>query len=730
MTPFTYLILSICLVLCHSFMQNLCLRRSSLQTFPPNTVQNDMRVIVQPKHPIKMVAEGNSNVMEKTLSSSHVYGDTGGAVLLVEDAIVSAGDTDLIKDVNWKIMPKERVALVGTNGAGKSTLLRSVIGEHFLTEGKVILKPDVSLGHLRQTAVSGSVKTVFEEASSEMKAINDAEKRLVEIEELCEKDPSEKKLEKLAKANDQFVAVGGATKAQKVGQVLQGLGFTASDHDRLCTEFSGGWQMRVGLARLLLSEPTALLLDEPTNHLDLKAKEWLADYLARYEGAVVVVTHDEGLLEKLNCNAIAEVRSKKLHYFRGNYKTFLKLREERVEQAKKAYLEQQREIEHLESFINRFGAKATKASAAQSRVKKLEKMERLEAPEDIEKQTRKPSFKLPSPPVCATEPLTLSKAAFGWGDKPLLRDITLELERGCKYVLLGPNGVGKSTLLKALAGNIPLLEGSRREGKGLELGVFTQDLAQDLPAGQVALDHVLEVVRSRDASITNLEARNVMGALGLIGNMPLRKIGMLSGGEKARVALAIFCLIPHNVLLLDEPSNHLDVATMNVLVEALREWEGTAVVISHNAEFCKQLGNTHVGIVGGGTVKVEERELRDSDWKFSVPSSTASSIAEETTGEKILDESVNSTGSKTIDKETRKSLNVKRNRVKKIEQILARNEEKLAALEEEMMEIGGDTGLMDLYKKKEKIQEEDAKMYEEWEVLEEEITRIEIEYGL
>jgi len=659
---------------------------------------------------------------------------------VVENGIVSAGDTDLIKDVNWRIMPNERVALVGTNGAGKSTLLRSVVGEHFLADGKITLKQGVTLGHLRQTSVSGSTKTVFEEASSEMTALNDAERKLEELEALCMEDPSDKNFEKLGKANDLFVALGGNNKAQTVGRVLEGLGFKAADHGRSCADFSGGWQMRIGLARLLLSRPTALLLDEPTNHLDKAAKDWLAGYLARYEGAVVVITHDEDLLRGLRCDAVAEVRGGRLHYFRSNYAAFLRLREERVEQAQRAYEAQQREIEKLQGFVDRFGAKASKASSAQSRVKQLERMDKLEAPTAIERQTRRPKFALPAPPAGAVEPLGLTGgAAFGWGERPLLQGVDFMLERGGKYVVLGPNGVGKSTLLKALSGKVPLLRGARTEGQGLRLGVFTQDLAQDLPVGEAALDHVLQVVRQSNPAITNLEARNTMGALGLTGNMPLRKIGMLSGGEKARVALAIFCLVPYNVLLLDEPSNHLDVDTVEVLVEALAAWEGTVLVISHNEEFCRRLNPTHVGIVGGGRLKMEERALKDSDWKFTVPSSTASAISTEEEESKVaapaaavVKEEVTNPAApnKTLDKETRKQLNNKRNRVKKIENLLGSHEQKLEKLEDEMLNIGGDTGLMDLYKQKEKIQEEDAALMEEWETLEVEIAAIEEEYEL
>jgi len=661
----------------------------------------------------------------------------------VENAVVSAGDHDLIKDADLKIMPGERVALVGTNGAGKSTFLQCLSGDRLLAEGRIVIKAGTSIGYLRQTAVSGSTRTVWEEAASQMHRLERATAKLEQLEVDCEREPTEQNFELLAAATDEWMAAGGPTRDQKIGRVLEGLGFPPEKYHQKCSEFSGGWQMRIALARLLLSEPSALLLDEPTNHLDQKAKDWLTDYLSQYEGAVVLVSHDEPLLDKMKLHGVAEIHSKKVHYYRGEHQAFLSLRLERAEQAKKAYEAQQREIEHMEKFIRTFGAKATKASAAQSRVKALEKMERLEAPDEAllagRASRRDPVFRLPKPPPCAAEPLVLKNARFGWNGNTILRDCDLVLERGSRLVVVGPNGAGKSTFLRALSGRLDLLEGSRVEGQGVKLGIFTQDLAQDLPMDEVAMDHVLSCVREYNSEISNQDARSAMGALGLIGDMSQRKIGMLSGGEKARVALAIFCLVPHNVLILDEPSNHLDVVTANVLVEALSAFPGTVVVVTHNKEFCEKLEPTHVGVVGGGTIRVEERGLNPSDWEFGEVGAAAVEASPQKKQKKgkgkgsksskktqpgfdkaVEAEAQEVKAKKQEDRELKTKLHNARKRLGKIEPSIEKLEKQISEVDAKMLEAGRDLDMLtDLQAKKEQMEEKTAKLYAEWEELEE-----------
>ena len=305
------------------------------------------------------------------------------------------------------------------------------------------------------------------------------------------------------------------------------------------------WQMKIALARLLLSEPDMLLLDEPTNHLDAKAKAWLGKYLAAYEGTVVIVTHEESLLNSAQLTQVVEVRDQMANLFRGSYSKFLEERVARVERAQKLYDEQQAEIEHLEDYIRRFGAKFSHAAQAQDKRKKLERIQanRVEAPTDLETVEDRPPLHFPRPTFCERDMIQLKAASWGWNNKRLYRNADVAIERGSRMVVLGPNGCGKSTFLAALSGRLPLIEGTRRVAESLDIGLFTQDLAQDLDLNAVALDVVLDTVRKKDATITDERARSVLGSLGITGSKALQKIGTMSGGEKARVALANFVLV-------------------------------------------------------------------------------------------------------------------------------------------------------------------------------------------
>lgn len=542
-------------------------------------------------------------------------------MLLMEDVTISRGDRDLMSEVDWRLMPKDRIGLVGPNGAGKSTLLSASCGR-IPVMGKVLVKPGITLGYLVQTAVSGSRKTCWEEASSQMHRLNAAQAALDAAAAACAAgDTSEAALNLLAETQDAFGAAGGYNVDEKVASVLSGLGFTPADYKKSCTDFSGGWQMKIALARLLLSEPDMLLLDEPTNHLDAAAKAWLGRYIAAYEGTVVIVTHEEALLRSAALTGVIEVRDQRAHVFRGDYAKFLVEREERVLRALKEYEEQQREIDKLQSYITRFGATMSHAASAQSKRKMLERIEagRVDLPTELDTQADRPSLRFPRPQFCEMRMITLAGAAWGWNGRPLYSGCSVEVERGMRLAILGPNGCGKSTLLAALSGRLPLLEGKRETAEHLEMGVFTQDLAQELPLDAVALDVVLKHAQAKDMTINAERCRNVMGALGLSGSKALQKIGTMSGGEKARVALSMFVLVPHNLLLLDEPSNHLDVGTVEVLTEALQEYQGTIIVVTHNRHFCELLAPTHVARVlgepGRQTVAIEARPLRPSDWE-------------------------------------------------------------------------------------------------------------------
>lgn len=593
-----------------------------------------------------------------------VVGDTKGAALRLEGVAISRGATPLLQNINWSVQPNERWGIVGVNGAGKSTLLGAITGTVRMDSGHALVHSNVRVGYLRQSAVSGSSKTVAEEARSEMTLVEDARARLDDATKIVEDgDYSDKALEALAEAQEKFEALGGYEQEQLVDTVLKGLGFDPEDSDRLCSDFSGGWQMRIALARLLLSKPSLLLLDEPSNHLDSSARDWLGKYIANYDGSVVLVSHDVGLMDA-SVNSIAEVMGNTLIEYRScSYKKYKEEKEFRALSAQAEYERNMEEAARLQAFVDKFGASATKAKSAQSRVKMLEKMKRegkLDPPPlAIVATIREPELVLPPPPKPNGENLLVLKdATIGYdpNEEPLLRNINLEISRGMKLLLRGPNGAGKSTLLKALRGNVPAMiqQGKRIENDRFFLGTFTQDLAQELDPESRAVDLVTSYARQGtdgDITVTDEAARSILGRLGMSGEKPLRKIAALSGGEKARVALGMFALKASNLLMLDEPSNvsshhlgshrsvddstlfqsnspyplspssicqHLDVGCISGLAKALSGWggkDGAIVVISHDREFCEKVGFTHVGTVMDGKLVMEQRALRDSDWE-------------------------------------------------------------------------------------------------------------------
>ncbi|KAL7498119.1 hypothetical protein ACHAWT_009643 [Skeletonema menzelii] len=559
-----------------------------------------------------------------------IVGDTKGAALFLNNVAISRGAEPLLKDINWSVQPNERWGIVGVNGAGKSTLLGAITGTVRMDSGKALVHSNVRVGYMRQTAVSGSTKTVYEEAKSEMTALEDARQVLdIATKRVEDGDYSEEALDDLANAQELFQNLGGYEQEQMVESVLKGLGFEPDDSDRLCSSFSGGWQMRIGLARLLLSKPSLLLLDEPSNHLDSAARDWLGKYIANYDGSVVLVSHDVSLMDASVNNIVEITAGTLIEYKSCSYNRYLEEKEFRALSAQAEYEKNLEEAAQLQKFIDKFSA-GTKSKSAQSRVKALERMKkegRLDPPPAAVVTTaRIPYLKLPAPPKPHGENLLVLKdATIGYNseEKPLLENISLTIPRGMKLLLRGPNGAGKSTLLKALRGNVPSMiqQGSRIENQQLKLGVFTQDLAQELDKDARAVDLVTDYARTGadgDITISDEDARRVMGALGLTGEKSLRQIKALSGGEKARVALSMFSLKASNLLMLDEPSNHLDVGCIQGLANALSGWggkDGAVVIISHDREFCDRVDFTHIGTVIDGKLKLEQRSLQESDWE-------------------------------------------------------------------------------------------------------------------
>lgn len=680
-------------------------------------------------------------------------GDTKGATLLLEKVSISRGSNVIIDEVGWRVERGERWGIVGPNGAGKSTLLGAITGSIDMDppSSVALVSPKTRVGYLKQTAVGNSARTVFDEASSGMIDIMRSKRAMDRLyEKVGNGDTSEKTLSALDIMTEKYQNAGGYTLESTVENVLRGLGFRDRDSKRLCSEFSGGWQMRIGLAKLLLSAPTLLLLDEPSNHLDSSARDWLGNYLSRYDGTIILVSHDVNLLTACT-NNIAEVvgnSGKLINYVSVTYESYLEQKEFRAKSALSEYERNMAEAAKLQAYVDRFGASATKASSAQSRVKQLEKMKKegklTPPPMEVSQAERfKPTLSLPDPPKGMGDVLLgLSNCDVGYKDKPILvSNVNLDITRGMKLILRGKNGAGKSTLMKALFtqeenNNSVIIEsGERIENDNLHTGVFTQDLAQQLPLHRRALDIVLDYARVKDFSISDQRGRSVLGQLGMSGDKPLRLIKDLSGGEKARVALGMFALRPNNLLLLDEPSNHLDTECVEALSEALGTWgvnrdddksHGAVVVVSHDRAFCETVGFTHVGTVSNGRLVVEERDLRDSDWEvygLQADGTVDNAISTPTTNtvKKVL-----TPKEKAAQAKRRKDILNAPKRIQRLEQMVEKAEMKCADINEQMLQANNDVSkLVELNKQKEKEESSVEKMMEEWEGLEELLATVE-----
>ena len=530
------------------------------------------------------------------------------AMLELRDLCLSMGGRDLVTGAQLRLHPGDKLGLIGRNGAGKTTLLRAICGKADVEGGQILLRPGLALGHMDQHSAVRDEARLWDVARASMTRLARMQRQLDEAQRAVEQSRSGA-AERLGEATEAFRLAGGYAADERVGEVLHGLGFGKQDWERPCGSFSGGWQVRIALARLLLSEPTLMLLDEPTNHLDAVARSWLAGFLKRSPHALLLVSHDRHLLQRV-CTRMAEIHSRQLLVFKGGLRAWLEVREQRLASQQAAYQSQQQEIQRLERFVTRFRAQANKASQARSRQRRLDRMERLEAPE----RETQPRYQLPPAPKALGDALELRGASLAWpGDDPVFQGLNFRLEVGSRVALLGPNGCGKSTLLRALAGLLPLSAGRRRIGEGLRVGVFTQDLARDLPAESSALDCGLAAAPSASRE----RVRSALGALGLSGEAALRPIASLSGGERARVALARFALRPSNALLLDEPTNHLDAVTVGVLARALGEFEGCLLMATHDRYLVETVA-THVAHVRQGRVTLHEG-VRAQDFEPFVP---------------------------------------------------------------------------------------------------------------
>jgi ATP-binding cassette subfamily F protein 3 len=487
----------------------------------------------------------------------------------------------LFRSLDFQVNERDRIGLVGDNGTGKSTLMKMLAGLMPADEGTVIGARDLTFGYLPQDGLFAHGRTLLEEALSVFESLTQLEKELRSLEhELADMQHSgpeyEKKIERYSVISQQFRLEDGYSIEAKAGSVLLGLGFAQQDFQRPCQEFSGGWQMRIALAKLLLQQPSLLLLDEPTNHLDLEARNWLEGFLQNYPHALVLVSHDRYFLDAA-VERVLEIRSRAVHFYKGNYSDFLRQREERLAQLKAEYEAQQRDIARIKAFAEKFRYKATKAAQVQSRLKDLERMEKIEIPPD----TKPIRLRFPKGPRTGRIVLELSDVTAGYSGIPVFNRLNYILEKGERVALVGPNGAGKSTLMKVLAGRLPLAEGERNEGHNVMVSYFSQDQDDLLTSTKTVWEEVYSVAPNHIVP----QLRTLLGCFLFSGDSIEKQVSVLSGGERSRLVLCRLLLSPANCLLLDEPTNHLDIRSKDILMDSLRDYEGTLVFVSHDRYF-------------------------------------------------------------------------------------------------------------------------------------------------
>lgn len=520
-------------------------------------------------------------------------------MISVNNLTIEFGARPLFTDVSFVINPKDRVALVGKNGAGKSTLLKILAGEQQPTAGIVALQKGSTLGYLPQVMILSDEHTVLEEAEKAFADISQLQERIAqENQELAERTDYEsedylKLVEAFAHDNERFTMMGGLNYHAELERTLQGLGFQRSDFDRPTREFSGGWRMRIELAKLLMRQPDVLLLDEPTNHLDIESIRWLEQFLAKSSSAVVLVSHDRAFINNVT-NRTMEISCGKITDYKVKYNEFMELRQERREQQLRAYENQQKEIADIQDFIERFRYKPTKSVQVQSRIKQLEKIVPIEVDEVDNSFLH---LKFPPCNRCGDYPIICEDVTKRYGEHTVFHNVNLTIKRGEKVAFVGKNGEGKSTLVKCIMDEIPF-DGHLKLGHNVELGYYAQNQAQLLDENKTVFQTIDDVAKGD----IRLKIRDILGAFMFGGEASDKKVKVLSGGERSRLAMIRLLLEPVNLLILDEPTNHLDMRTKDVLKEAILAFDGTVILVSHDRDFLDGLVSK-VYEFGGGNVR-------------------------------------------------------------------------------------------------------------------------------
>lgn len=640
-------------------------------------------------------------------------------MISVDGLTVEFGGSALFSDISFVINEKDRIALMGKNGAGKSTLLKILAGVREPTRGKVSAPKDTVIAYLPQHLMTEDGRTVFEETAQafvhlhEMEAEIAALNKELETRTDYESDSYMELIERVSTLSEKFYSIEEINYDADIEKTLLGLGFTREDFNRQTSEFSGGWRMRIELAKLLLRRPDVLLLDEPTNHLDIESIQWLENFLAIRANAVVLVSHDRAFLNNVTTRTI-EITCGQIYDYKVKYDEFVVLRKERREQQLRAYENQQKQIQDTEDFIERFRYKATKAVQVQSRIKQLEKIERIEVDEEDNSSLR---LKFPPASRSGNYPVICEDVRKAYGNHVVFHDVNLTINRGEKVAFVGKNGEGKSTLVKCIMGEIDF-DGKLTIGHNVQIGYFAQNQAQMLDENLTVFD-TIDRVATGDI---RLKIRDILGAFMFGGEASDKKVKVLSGGERTRLAMIKLLLEPVNFLILDEPTNHLDMRSKDVLKEAIREFDGTVILVSHDRDFLDGLA-TKVYEFGGGLVKehiggiydfLQKKKMESLNELQKGPALSTSPTGVK--GDSISEEE--SPSDNKLSYEAQKELNKKikklERRVADCEETIEQMEAAIAILEEKMATPEGAAN-MALYEQHQKLKQQLDRTVEEWE---------------
>lgn len=636
-------------------------------------------------------------------------------MISIEGLKVEFGVTPLFQDVSFVINKKDRIALVGKNGAGKSTMLKILAGLQRPTEGTVAVQRGITIGYLPQVMVLSDTRTVMAEAEMAFEHIFEMQDRLARMnQELADRTDYDSEsyhelIDRFTHENERFLMMGGTNYKAEIERTLVGLGFDRKDFDRPTSEFSGGWRMRIELAKLLLRHPDVLLLDEPTNHLDIESIQWLENFLRVSPGAVVLVSHDRAFINNVT-NRTIEISCGRIYDYKVSYDEFVVLRKERREQQLRAYENQQKEIKDTEDFIERFRYKATKAVQVQSRIKQLEKIVPIEVDEE---DTSSLHLKFAPATRSGNYPVICEGVRKAYGDHVVFHDVTLTISRGEKVAFVGKNGEGKSTLVKCIMDQIPY-DGKLVIGHNVQIGYFAQNQAQLLD-GELTVFDTIDRVAKGDI---RLKIRDILGAFMFGGEASDKKVKVLSGGERSRLAMIKLLLEPVNFLILDEPTNHLDMRSKDVLKEAIREFDGTVIVVSHDREFLDGLV-TKVYEFGGGVVKEHIGGIYDFLQKKQMENLNELQLSQSPTSEarKAAPEPVSESK---LSYEAQKE---QARKARKLEKQVAECEERISKLEQQIQELENKMATpegasdMQLYEQHRQLKQQVASEEEEWERL-------------